>query len=146
MLFKHGDLLHVFKTALHCTVDSHWLGAYTIWSLAIAYLTEDSRRDVSVNIQKRVPIHLLSWIIWLGSDLQGSHSVTNCTVERPTYSKCTLQVLKVARLNLVTFTRLIHTWQGYPGYFREPYWKSMGLPENIQGNLTALLIVSHSWM
>ena len=26
----------------------------------------------------------------------------------------------------------------YPGYFREPHWFSMGLPENIQGNLTGM--------
>ena len=27
------------------------------------------------------------------------------------------------------YQRRVHTWQGYPGYFWEPHWKSMVLPE-----------------
>ena len=31
-----------------------------------------------------------------------------------------------------------HTCQGYPGYFREPHWNSMGLPEISRVTLTGM--------
>ena len=34
-----------------------------------------------------------------------------------------------ANIHSLTKTVFYHTCQGYPGYFQEPHWKSMGLPE-----------------
>ena len=47
-------------------------------------------------------------------------------IPQATQLKC---IIRLPEVNPTLVEQRNHTCQGYPGYLREPHWKSMGLPE-----------------